>query len=73
MWPSDFAKPSPLTLWRCLERGVAEGWILRDGSGKSDEPFRYWLPERQVAWETDPAGLLNQLLSTNGPQAFDLG
>ena len=69
-WPPDRDRPSPLTLWRCLERGVAQGRILRDGPGTSAEPFRYWLPEQQAAWETDPAGLLNRLLEKRGRGPF---
>jgi hypothetical protein len=61
-WPPNHDKPSPLTVWRCLDRGVAEGLILRDGAGTTAEPYRYWLPEQQVLWETDPAGLLDRML-----------
>ena len=53
-WPRGHDRPSPPTLWRSLERGVAEGLLLRDGAGTSNEPFRYWLPEREAVWRTDP-------------------
>lgn len=49
-WPSDFPKPSPVVLWRWLDRAVAEGLILRDGLGRKNRPFRYWLPGAEDRW-----------------------
>ena len=50
-WSPDVEEPTPVTLWRWLERGVAEGRVHRAGRGTRSDPFCYWLPERAVAWE----------------------
>jgi hypothetical protein len=46
-WPPDHPKPSPPTAWAWLERAVAAGLVARDGTGRRNDPFRYWLPERE--------------------------
>jgi hypothetical protein len=46
-WPEDFEKPDLGTLSRTLQRAVAEGWVRRQGTGRKNDPFRYWLPERE--------------------------
>jgi AAA domain len=43
-WPAD-PKPDDVTLYRWLERAVAEGKLQRDGHGRRGRPFRYGLPE----------------------------
>ena len=53
-WPYDYAKPTPPTLWRWLDRAVAEGRLLQDGLGRSRKPFRYWLPGKEAIWRLDP-------------------
>jgi hypothetical protein len=52
--PHGKGAPSEATLWRWLERGVAEGLLRRDGTGHKNEPFRYWLPAREAEWMQDP-------------------
>jgi hypothetical protein len=42
-----------MTLWRWLERAVAENLLLRDGTGHKGEPYRYWLPAREAEWTAD--------------------
>jgi hypothetical protein len=52
--PRGPGAPSDVTLWRWLERAVAEGLLRREGTGHSHTPFRYWLPEREAEWMKDP-------------------
>jgi hypothetical protein len=54
LWPGGRGAPSEVTLWRWLERAVAENLLLRDGTGHRGKPYRYWLPEREVEWMRDP-------------------
>jgi hypothetical protein len=28
--------------------------ILREGTGRRSDPFRYWLPEREAVWRESP-------------------
>ena len=42
-WPAS-PPPNAVTLFRWLERTVADGLVLRDGEGVRGFPFRYWLP-----------------------------
>jgi hypothetical protein len=49
-WPVVEAKPDEATLWRWLERAVAEGKVQRAGTGRSNQPFRYWLAEAEARW-----------------------
>jgi hypothetical protein len=59
--PSGRGSPTEQTLWRWLERAVAEGLLLREGTGHRDEPFRYWLPEREAEWMKDPLYVLAKM------------
>jgi hypothetical protein len=43
-----------VTLWRWLERAVAEGTVLRDGNGQSNQPYRYWLRGQEAKWGNAP-------------------
>jgi hypothetical protein len=52
--PSGKGTPSDHTLWRWLERAVAENLLRRDGTGHKKSPFRYWTPGREAEWLTDP-------------------
>jgi hypothetical protein len=51
-WPPDAEPPHPASLWRWLEQAVAQGQVLRDGSGRKADPFRYWLPGQEEKWKT---------------------
>jgi hypothetical protein len=53
-WPEGETAPSRATLWRWLERAVAEGLVLREGVGPTSDPFRYWLAEQEAKWAADP-------------------
>jgi hypothetical protein len=43
-----------VTLWGWLKRALTQGLVLRKGTGKRMDPFRYWLPEQEVMWRADP-------------------
>lgn len=49
-WPEDFPKPPAVNLWRWLDRAVNDGLVLRDGLGRKNHPFRYWLPGAEKRW-----------------------
>ncbi len=49
-WPDDFPRPQANALWRWLDRAVNDGLILRDGLGRKNQPFRYWLPGAEKRW-----------------------
>ena len=54
-WPADEGRrPNDVTLWKWLDRAVAEGRACKDGSGKRSDPFRYWLPGQLEKWHADP-------------------
>jgi hypothetical protein len=52
-WPEDFQKPDASTLYRWLDRAVAQGQVRQQGSGLRRDPFRYWLPERDELMRPD--------------------
>ncbi|HEX5273523.1 MAG TPA: hypothetical protein VFW33_23670, partial [Gemmataceae bacterium] len=58
LWPSGRDAPSEQTLWRWLERAVAEGLLRREGTGHRNEPFRYWLPHRDAEVAEGPLARL---------------
>jgi hypothetical protein len=51
-WPEGEAVPSHATLWRWLERALAEG--RGDGHGQKSQPYRFWLAEKEAEWAADP-------------------
>ncbi|MFO0966092.1 MAG: AAA family ATPase [Gemmataceae bacterium] len=54
-WPDDFEKPHDKTLARWLDRATKLGLIALEGSGRRNNPFRYWLPYVQPTWhESNP-------------------
>jgi hypothetical protein len=44
-WPADFRRPDPATVWRWLDRAVADGRVVREGTGRAHDPFRYGLAD----------------------------
>jgi hypothetical protein len=68
-WRAKATAPSPMTLWRVLDRAVEAGLLLCEGAGTCLDPFRYWLAVLPTEWETryDPAAdywpLVEHLLS----------
>jgi hypothetical protein len=53
-WPQDHPAPSDITLWRWLDRAVAEGRVQRGGRGRCRDPYRYWLTGQEERWKSDP-------------------
>jgi hypothetical protein len=50
-WLPDFLPaPDGGTLCRWLLRAVEAGQVCRDGSGRRNDPFRYWLPAQEEQW-----------------------
>jgi archaellum biogenesis ATPase FlaH len=65
-WPPDFSPPpSEMTLSRWLKQGVEAKQICRDGSGHRNDPFRYWLEEREKQWREDPFFEIREELEEN--------
>jgi hypothetical protein len=56
-WPADFPVPDASTLWRWLERAVGQRLVLRQGAGRSNDPYRYWLLGMEEEWRRDPLAL----------------
>jgi hypothetical protein len=56
-WPANEKPPSELTLWRWLERAAAEGLVLRRGSGRRSDPYRYCLPGQEAEWRANEGKL----------------
>jgi hypothetical protein len=52
-WLEAYEKPTRTTLWRCLNRASAQGLVHQQGTGRSIDPFRYWLPEREPMLRPD--------------------
>jgi hypothetical protein len=46
-WPEDFRKPDIGTLSRTLQRAVDQGKVRRDGTGRKNDPRRYWLAGKE--------------------------
>lgn len=53
-WPVVELRPDEGTLWRWLERAVAEGKVQRTGTGHRGDAFHYWLKESEARWKRDP-------------------
>ncbi len=53
-WPADFPKPAIQTLWTWLDRGVKDKLIQVEGSGRKNDPLRYWLAVAEERWKQDP-------------------
>lgn len=51
-WRAKATAPSPMTLWRVLDRAVESGLLLCEGAGTHGDPFRYWLAVLPAQWET---------------------
>jgi hypothetical protein len=53
-WPQDYRKPEESTVWRWLQRAVRDGRVLQAGTGRKDDPFRFWLDGMEEVWRSDP-------------------
>jgi hypothetical protein len=71
-WPPDAEAPPPVTLWRWLERAVAEALLLREGGGRKNDPYRYWLPGQEERWkrprwQDEMASLIDRINASGDP------
>jgi hypothetical protein len=66
-WPGE-ERPVMVSLARWLERAVEMGLLRKDGIGKRNLPYRYWLPEREEVWRQGPlaAALMPELFRPDG-------
>jgi hypothetical protein len=53
-WPADHPRPSDVTMWQWLEKAVAAGRLLREGAGRKNSPWVYWLAGMEAKWANDP-------------------
>jgi hypothetical protein len=70
-WPTDYPAPKDITLYRWLESAVAQGLVLREGTGRRNNPFRFWLAGQEARWRADPLAMLLQKAERD--QQFLLG
>jgi hypothetical protein len=61
-WPEAAPRPSETTLWRWLDRAVAQGLVRRDGEGRRSDPHRYWLAGQEKRWLEKNPGYLFELI-----------
>jgi AAA domain len=47
-WPEDLPRPAAATLWKWLDRAVRNEMIACAGTGRKNDPFRYWLPGEEA-------------------------
>jgi hypothetical protein len=60
-WLPDFLpRPDGSTLGRWLAQAVASGQVCREGTGRRNDAYRYWLPGREEVWRQDPIYRLNE-------------
>jgi hypothetical protein len=53
-WVEDYIRPDPGTLVRTMKNAVADGRVRVQGTGFKNDPFRYWLPEREDDFHPGP-------------------
>jgi hypothetical protein len=53
-WPADKPRPVPETIWRWLDKAVADGLAFHDGDGRRASPYRYWNKSLEAKWAADP-------------------
>jgi hypothetical protein len=61
-----------VTVWRWLDRAVAQGLLRREGTGRKNDPFRFWLPDQEERlqhppWERELAELTERLNQLGNP------
>jgi hypothetical protein len=60
-WPDDFQMPDFTTINRALKRGLEKGEIRQLGTGRKNDPFRYWLPGKEVDFFPGPGASEEEL------------
>jgi hypothetical protein len=67
-WPAGVPQPAEATLWRWLDRAVAQGLVCRGGRGTKSDPYRYWLAAQEQRWLADPDYRFQRLLEEQNRQ-----
>jgi hypothetical protein len=70
-WPPDYPRPNPGTLWRWLDRAVAQRLACQDGEGRRSMPFRYWLPGREGSFQPGPTAGVAEIANWSSRQVLD--
>jgi hypothetical protein len=52
-WPADQPSPPRPTLYRWLERAVQQKLIERQGTGRKNDPYIYWLKGQEARWDQE--------------------
>ena len=71
-WSTEFPKPSETNLRRWLQRAVALGLVLEQGTGMKTDPFRYALPGQEDEWRKDPLYELRRQLDESTRMANEM-
>ena len=61
-WPADFTSPKESTLWTWIDEAHKRGLILHEGTGRRRDSYRYYLPEKMLAWKDDPMYTFEKLM-----------
>jgi hypothetical protein len=67
-WVGECAPPSARTLWTWLNTACARNLVGRRGTGRTNEPFEYWLPNKMAEWMADPIWCIVHKLPLPGAQ-----
>lgn len=73
-WLEDYAKPDQGTLSRTMKNAVADGRVRVRGTGLKNDPFQYWLPQREDDFHPGEGASREDLAKWNQRQiekAFD--
>jgi hypothetical protein len=46
-WPEHYTKPNITTVYRALRLAGIQGKVMQVGSGRRNDPYRFWLPGRE--------------------------
>jgi hypothetical protein len=60
-WPGDHEAPSRPTLQRLLDKALARALVCRAGSGRRQDAYRYWLPQKEAQMQSDFRCQLDEL------------
>jgi hypothetical protein len=70
-WPAEVKAPAAVTLYRWLERAVGQGLLLREGSGRRRDAFRYWLPGHEerllYPWKAELEAFIERMQQSGDP------
>jgi hypothetical protein len=69
-WPADFTPPKAPTLWTWIDEAYKRGLILYQGTGRRGDSYRYYLPEKMLAWKDDPMYSFEKLMRESRKKAM---